>query len=168
MDGSDTVGDLLITGMDSTVNGIVVDVSVTHPITGKGAAKQQAHHKTGHAASLVEGRKFARYNAVCRAAQYGFYPFVFETYGLMAPQTSALLRRLASMASQHVSVLELNPRESSQAIEGRFYNRFKRQLSLARIKTIADRFIGAARDERSRLHRPSKNIDAATLMMTLR
>ena len=44
----------------------------------------------------------------------------------------------------------------------------KRQLSLARVKTIADRFIGAARDERSRMHRPRNNADAATLTMTIR
>ena len=73
---------------------------------------------------------------------------MFDTYGLMAPQASALLHRLANAASHNVSVLEANPRESHKAITGRFYNRYKRQLSSARIKTIADRFIGAARDER--------------------
>lgn len=108
-DVSDTVGDLLITGIEPTVNGIIVDVSFTHPITAKGATKQHSHSRTGHAASLTDN---------------------------------------------NVSVLEANPRESYRAITGRFYTRYTRHLSLTPVRTLADGFIGATRDERSRMHRP--------------
>lgn len=71
---SDTVADLCITGLDPYFNGLVVDVSFTHPISGKGAAKGNADHVKGHAAATTENAKIRNYTAVCREARYGFSP----------------------------------------------------------------------------------------------
>ena len=147
-DNSDTVGDLLITGVNPYYNGLIVDVSFTHPISGKGKAKGHAHDQTGHAASVAELGKINNYTNVCREAHYEFSAFVFETYGLMAPQTISLLYRLAEIASADVDIRDIAYRDSRKANKGRKYTKWVKQLSLARIKTIADRLIGAARDAR--------------------
>lgn len=147
---SDTVADLCITGLDPYYNGLVVDVSFTHPITGKGAAKGNAAHVKGHAAAVTENMKVRNYTAVCRAARYEFSAFVFETYGLMAPQSIQLLYRLATAASdQGFGVHDLVPGDTVRAYKGRLFTKWTRQLSLARIKTIADRLSGAALDVQS-------------------
>ena len=60
----------------------------------------------------------------------------------MAPQTVALLYLLAEFASSRVDTLDLAFRDSQKAKKGRLYIKWVRQLSLARIKTIADRLLG--------------------------
>ena len=98
----------------------------------------------------MELRKINNYANVCRESHYEFSAFVFETYGLMAPQTIDLLYRLAEIASTNVDIRDIAYRDSRKANKGRKYTKWVRQLSLARIKTIADRFIGAALDVRAR------------------
>ena len=92
--------------------------------------------------------KINNYTNVCREAHYEFSAFVFETYGLMAPQTISLLYRLAEIASADVDIRDIAYRDSRKANKGRKYTKWVKQLSLARIKTIADRLIGATRDAR--------------------
>ena len=90
-----------------------------------------------------------------------FTLFVFETYGLMAPQTVRVtfLYRLADFASSRVDTLDLAFRDSRKANKGRLYTKWARQLSLARIKTVSDRLFGAARDARShQFSRPDSSV----------
>lgn len=47
-------------------------------------------------------------------ARYEFSPFVFETYGFMAPHTKALLYRLADIASASVDILDIAYRDSQK------------------------------------------------------
>jgi hypothetical protein len=104
----------------------------------------------GHAAATRENAKLSNYATVCRDARYEFSPFVIETYGLMAPQTVALLYRLATFASDNgIDVSDLTPGDNAAAYKGRLYTRWSRRLSLARVRTIADRLSGAARDAQS-------------------
>jgi hypothetical protein len=99
----DTIGDLLITGLDTSNNGLMIDVTVTHPVTGKGKAKHQAARITGHAAEQAMKKKSKRYGDLCEQGGMESCWFVTETTGGMAePTIIELLKRLSRYHAEHI------------------------------------------------------------------
>jgi hypothetical protein len=159
----DTVGDLLFTGLDPSNNGLMIDVSVTHPVTGKGKAKYQSALVTGHAGQQVMKKKSRRYQNLCQERGMESCWFVTETTGGMAEPTIELLKRLARHHAEHIDIGRLSARDTPNALAGRRYHQWLQAFSIANARTIADRLRGAAAEALSNATLPRRN--AAALLL---
>jgi hypothetical protein len=69
------------------------DVSIVSPISPNAISPQKS---VGKAAEEAEKGKIAKHRDGCRAAGYGFIPFVADIFGVLAPAANRTLRRIAS------------------------------------------------------------------------
>jgi len=154
---SDTVADLLITGLDNSNNGLMIDVSVTHPVSGNGRAKMQAALVTGHAAGQALKKKAKRYGPLCDLAHMESTWFVMETTGGLSQPSVDCLRRLARYHAENIDISRLSARDTPKALEGRCYNQWVQALSIAVARTVADRLRGAAQEALTSFTIPRRN-----------
>jgi hypothetical protein len=143
---SDVIADCVITGMDNDKAGLLGDVSLIHPVSAAGIVKHRAHITPGACAAVREREKNQRYTqgGFCARQGYEFVAMVLETYGYMAPDFIAFLRRLAAAAAGNVDTLRMNERDTSKAYAGRLYTRWLRQISMTRARSVANRLRGAS------------------------
>ena len=146
LDGEDrdTVGDLLILGLDNSRNGMLVDVSLTHPISGKGKTKKQAAQITGHAGQQVLATKANRYKDLPEKSGFEFTAFVMKTSGGRTQPVIDLLKRLARHYADNIDPMRLSARDTPHALACRRYIQWLQAHSIARARTIADRLRGAS------------------------
>lgn len=92
-------------------------------------------------------KKRPRFNFISALRAHGFFSHKKSD---RFSEKRKLIYRLATFASDHgIGVHDLAPGDNARAYKGRLYTKWTRQLSLARIKTIADRLSGAALDAQS-------------------
>jgi len=157
---TDTVGDLHVVGLNNCNNGLLIDVSLTHPISAKGKAKHRAAHESGHAALQVTKRKARRYGDLPAQAGMEFCAFVLETYGWLTQDATDLLKRLAKHHAENIDIMRLSARDSTNALAGRRYRQWLQAISIARVRTIADRIQGAAATALANVARPRDDANA--------
>ena len=157
---SDTVGDLLIIGLDRSNNSLMIDVSITHPVTGAGRAKKQAARVTGHAADQVLMTKAYRYKNLCTQRAMGSCWFVAETTGGLSQPAIDLLKRLAKHHAENIAIMRLSARDTPNALAGHRYRQWLQTISITRARTIADRLRGAAVEAHANATVPRHNADA--------
>jgi hypothetical protein len=156
----DTRADLLMIGLDHSRNGMLIDVSITHPVTGKGKAKLQAAHVTGHASAEVLKTKVKRYRDLAKDAGFDLCFFVLETTGGLSQPAIDLLKRLAKHCADHTDIMRLSARDTRIAFAGRLHSQWLQALSIARARTIADRIRGASIQAIARVRVPAHNAAA--------
>jgi len=123
-DDRDTVGDLLIVGLDNSRTGKLVDVSITHPITGKGKAKLQAALITGHAGEQVLAKKSNRYKDLPEESGFDVNAFVMEMSGDLTQPAIDLVKRLAKHYADRIDIMRLSARDTPNALAGRRYSQW--------------------------------------------
>ena len=162
---SDTVADGVITGLrGGAPNGILIDVVIKHVIGGGGVVKDQAHRITGDGAARCEIVKNLRYLPTTDVQNYDFYPLAMETGGNLGQAFHSLLRLLAGHAANNVETIRLNGRDTPKAYAGRLYTRWLGQLSMIRVRTIANRLRGASAEARAETAAIAAMLNAADII----
>ena len=90
--------DRLVRGLRSGdgVAGVLGDVTVVHPVTGRGLpSPASSTHRRAAAADGAERRKQEKYLARSTAAGFGFRALAFETYGAPGVDCLAFLKEAA-------------------------------------------------------------------------
>ena len=92
--------DLLVRGLRDGVAGVLADVTVVHPVTGRGLPSLAASsHRRAAAADSAERKKQGKNLDHSTTVGFGFSALAFETYGAPGVDFLAFLKEVAERAA---------------------------------------------------------------------
>ena len=143
--------------------GVLVDVSLTHPLSARGEPKRVAcADRCSVAGDLREVEKVDKYEHLALRSGFDFEPAVFETFGAPGERTLRFLKESAKAFSRPSFPSSPSPSESTpdslvaflgsedddfgRSPSGGLLRRWFQQLSVARVSSVARRLQGACVD----------------------
>ena len=144
--------------------GVLVDVSLTHPLTARGELKLPAcADRVSVAGDQREAVKVKKYEQLALHSGFDFEPMVFETFGAPGERSLRFLKEAARAFSRPSFPSSPSPSESSpdslvaflgsedyddfgRSLPGGLLRRWFQQLSVARVASVAKRLQGACVD----------------------
>jgi len=85
---------------------LILDVTITNPLSDSKLNKKQPHTVPCHAAAAAASQKVSKYkkNGTLSSAEHDFLPVAIETYGAMNKEFLEMLEKTATKASEHLDI----------------------------------------------------------------